>query len=458
MPESWPINEIHFDEAPAVETVPGPHSRRLIEKQERIETSAVRYAKDIPIAFEEGRGATLRDVDGNIYLDFFAGVGVVNVGHSNPYVVEGANDQLATLTQTLDFPTELRLELVEKLEAIAPGELPNNSRVLFGGPTGSNAIEGSIKLARYNTGGDGLIAFRGAFHGSTIGAMGVTSKHSTKGDYTPFLPNAIHLPYPYPGNNGRDPEEAMERSLEEVEEIINDPASGFSNPAGVWVEAIQGEGGVVVPPDEFLPRLKSLLEPHNIPLIVDEVQTGFGRTGKWFASEWSGVTPDAVTFGKAAGGIGLPLSGVIYHEHLDTWEPGGHTGTFRGHLAGMRAGLRAIEYIEAHDLLTHARSLGEYIRMRLTEAGDSSPLIERVRGRGLFVGVEFHDGESVAASEIVKSLQRYCYENGVLVWTAGRRGQCLRLLPPLVMTKVQAERGLDVIIAGVDELTSTYAE
>jgi len=452
-PDAYPIEELHFAQEPDVGDVPGPRSRQLVERQGEIDTSAVKYAENLPVALAEGKGATVRDADGNTFLDFFAGIGVVNVGHSNPYVAGAAKEQIDTLVQTLDFPTETRLELIEALDRIAPGDLSGNSRVLFGGPTGSNAIEGSIKLAKYNTGGDGLVAFRGAFHGSTSGAMTLTAKLGTKQDYTPLLPESTHLRYPYPLHDGVDPEESKERTLEDVREVLGDPASGLANPAGVWVEAIQGEGGIVVPPEGFLTELKEITEEHDVPLIVDEIQSGFGRTGRWFASDWEGVTPDVVTMGKAVGGIGLPLSAVVYHEDLDTWHSGAHTGTFRGHLPAMRAGLRAIEYIEAHDLLDHAVDLGEYIRGRLREVAEDSPPLAEVRGRGLFIGAEFDDAGSATSADIVEEIQARCYEQGVLVWTAGRSGNVLRLIPPLVMTHQQASTGLDIVVDVIESVT-----
>lgn len=446
------IDELHFEDAPNVGEVPGPESRRLIARQREIESNAVKYAADVPIALAEGKGATLRDVDGNAFLDFFAGIGVANVGHSNPYVTAAATEQTETLVQSLDFPTEARLELVDRLTDVAPGEL-GDGRVLFGGPTGSNAIEASIKLAKYNTGGDGLIAFRGAFHGSTSGALSLTARRSSKRDYTPLLPDVVHVRYPYPFQQDLEPRRAKELAVAELRTVLEGSASGIANPAGVWIEAIQGEGGVVVPPEGFLREVREVTEANGVPLIVDEIQTGFGRTGEWFACDRAGVTPDAMAVGKAVGGVGLPLSALVYREELDTWPSGAHTGTFRGHLPAMRAGVRAIEYIEEHDLLAHTRELGRYVRRRLLEAGEGNPIVGEIRGEGLLVGVEFREADSRSGADIVDALQTYCYERGVLVWTAGRDGSVLRLLPPLVMTREQAEIGLDVIVDGVDAVT-----
>lgn len=447
------IHELHMSNAPDVDNVPGPVSRSLINKQTEIETNAVAYPKDVPIAFEKARGATIQDVDGNIFLDFFAGIGVMNVGHANPYVLSGVQAQTEKLVHTLDFPTTPRLDLINKLDEIAPGDLSGNMKVIFGGPTGSDAIEGSIKLAKYNTGGRGLVAFRGGYHGSTSGASSLTAGKKFKADYTPLLPDVYHARYPNPFQQGKSAEEAVEESLEDVSSLFSDPYGGIANPAGIWVEPIQGEGGIVVPPEGFLPGLREIADEHNVPLIIDEIQTGFGRTGEMFASEHFDVTADAITMAKGIGGIGFPLSGMMYHEDLDTWDAGGHIGTFRGFLPAMVGGVRAIEYIQEKDLLKHSREIGSYIKTRLREAAEDSQYLADVRGKGLFIGAEFVTDDGDYNKEMVERVRTYCYEHGVLVWKAGRKSSVLRLMPPLVLTEDQAVAGMDIIIDAIDHAT-----
>lgn len=449
-----PIHELHFDDAPNVDTVPGPKSERLLQRQREVDSSAVAYPNNIPIALDEARGATVRDVDGNTFLDFFAGIGVLNVGHTNPYVMEGMYEQAEKFVHTVDFPTEARLDLIEALEERAPGDLAGNSRVVFGGPTGSDAIEASIKLAKYNTGGNGLLAFRNAYHGATSGAMSLTANKGFKEHYTPLLPDVVHAPFPYPFQQNKDPEEAVEDALEQVRATLLEPYGGLANPAGIFVEPIQGEGGVVVPPQGFLQGLRDIADEAEVPLVFDEIQVGFGRTGEWWASEHYDVTPDVVTSAKALGGNGLPLSCTIYHEDLDTWGPGDHAGTYRGHVVGMRAGTRAIEYIQEHDLLAHARDLGEYVQGRLRDVADGNDRLAVVRGRGLFVGAEFVDAEGNPDGDLVDAVQQYCFERGVLVWTAGRYGSVLRFLPPLVLTHDLAETALDVVVEAIEATTA----
>ncbi len=467
-----PIEELHYDDAPSVDDVPGPKTRALLEKQREIDSSAVAYPNDIPIAFESGKGATIRDADGNTYIDMFAGIGVLNVGHANPYVLEAVHEQADKFVHTVDFPTEARLELIEKLDEIAPDGLQGNNRVVFGGPTGSDAVEASIKLAKYNTGGDGLIAFRGAYHGATPGAMTLTSNKKFKEAYTPLMPEVTHVRYPTPSADaGSGDAQAIcsrpaseccgsfscARALEEVQAVLEDPYGGMANPAGIFVEPIQGEGGIIVPPEGFLQGLRDLADDNDVPLMFDEIQSGLGRTGQWWASDWHGVTPDIMTSAKALGGVGFPLSATMYHEGLDTWGPGDHAGTYRGHVVGMRAGTRAIEYIQDHDLLAHARDVGEYIRGRLRTAADGTDRLVDVRGKGLFIGAEFVDADGAPDGDAVDAIQQYCFEHGVLVWTAGRHSNVLRLIPPLVLTHELAEVAMDVIVEAIEHVTADAA-
>ncbi|MFC4247593.1 aspartate aminotransferase family protein [Natribaculum luteum] len=462
-----PIHDLHFDEAPNVETkIPGPRSRRLLERQEAIDSGAVAYPKVVPIALEEGRGSTLKDVDGNVFLDFFAGIGVMNVGHSNPYVLEAVNDQTSKLVHTIDFPTEARLEFIEAVNDVAPPGLRDQCKMVFGGPSGSDANEASIKLAKQYTGRHGLLAFEGSYHGGTAGALSLTGGVKYKAGYEPLLPDAIHVRYPYPYRESLSDDDAeavcprgdccgrmsCARSLEAVKEKFEGPYSGHEPPAAIWVEPIQGEGGVVVPPKGFLQGLRDIADDNDALLVADEIQSGFGRTGKWWACEHYDVTPDVITMAKGIGGAGLPLGATLYHEQFDTWGPGGHIGTFRGNVPAMRGGTAAIEYVQEHDLLEHATELGEYIRSRLQDV--DSHLVGEVRGEGLFVGVELIDEDGEPSADLVKAVQTRCYENGVLIWKAGREGNVLRLLPPLVTTHEQAEIGLDIVTDALRAATS----
>lgn len=450
-----PPTELHLSERPEVTTpIPGPRSSDLLDEQDAIEANTVAYPLSLPIAIDSARGATIRDVDGNVYLDFSAGIGVANVGHSNPYVVEAAQEQLESVAHTIDFPTEARVEFLDALESIAPGTLPGNCRVAFGGPTGTNAIEASLKLARYNTGRGGLVGFDRGYHGGTMGALSLSGWSSYKRDYTPLVPDVAHVPYPRPQDH-ETPEAALEATLEEVRAVVSGRAEGLDEPpAGLWVEPIQGSGGVVVPPEGFLSALSDITAEHDVLLIADEIQTGMGRTGEWFGSDHAGITPDAMTVGKAIGGVGLPLSATVYREELDTWGPSAHAGTFRGHVPAMVAGTRAIEYVDDHDLLDRTTRLGDYLQDRLRELQEHCSALVDVRGRGLLVGAEFRDDDGDPRSDLVDAIQTRCLRRGVVVWTAGIEGHVLRLLPPLVLTDEQARVGMDVLGDVVREVTA----
>ncbi len=459
------IYDLHFGTEPDVDNPPGPSAQRLLERQRKVDSNAIAYPRRLPLAIDDARGATIRDVDGNVFLDFFAGIGVLNVGHANPYVLEAVHDQLDQVTHTVDFPTEARVEFIEKLDKIAPGGLSGNSKVVFGGPSGSDAIEGSIKLAKHNTDRHGLLAFEGAYHGTTAGALSLTAGKSYKEGYSPLLADAVHVPFPDPTDSafsegvesfcpadnccGKD---VCARALDAVKRKFESPYGGHESPAAIWVEPIQGEGGVVVPPNGFLKGLRDIADDNDALLIFDEIQTGFGRTGEWFAAEHWDVTPDAMTMAKAISGSGLPIGAMLYHEEFDTWGPGGHVGTFRGNVPAFVGGIRAIEYVEEHNLLAHARAVGSQIRDRFRELAEDVEEITDVRGKGMFIGVEFREGGKPAV-DLVEQIQLECYRNGVLVWYAGRDKNVLRLIPPLVLTEEQAHAGMNVICAAVRRVT-----
>lgn len=442
------IDQLHFASAPQVDRLNGPNARRLLARQRELESHAVSYPREVPFVPAEARGATIKDVDGNVFLDFAGGAGVANVGYSNPYVVDGAVVQARAITHTLDFPTEARIEFLEALDEIAPEGLAGNSRVAFGGPTGGDAIEASMKLAIHATGGNGFIAFRGGNHGQTAGALSLSGVRKYK-QVMPTLPNVAHVRYPNPSLHNRPADEEVDMALEELEIVLSDPYSGLTDPAGIWVEPMQGSGGVVIPPDAFLVGLREIADRHGIPLIFDEIQTGVGRTGRWFATDWYDIVPDVLVLGKAIGGT-FPLSLTLFEESLDTWEPGAHKGTFRGHVPAMRAGTRALEYIRDHDLLSHARSIGSRLRTRLDEGTDTTDAVGAVRGKGLFLGIEFVDATGDPDPETARAVRDACFERGVLISVAGRYGHVLRALPPLVLTREQADAGADVLVESID--------
>ena len=454
------LAELHFPEAPRmVGNPPGPKAKELLNTQQELESNVFKYSRTLPLVPREARGATIKDLDGNVFIDFFAGIGVVNVGHSNPQVLAAAQAQEERLIHSLDFPAPPRVELMKRLEEIAPGGLRGRAKAMFGGPSGSDAVEGAIKLAKNFTGRHTLIAFSGGYHGQTSGALALSSGRGFKQDYLPLLPDVHFAPYPY---CYRCPFKQKSEScgllcLNYLADLLRDPYSGITKPAAIIVEPIQGESGVIVPPDNFLPELRRLADEEGVLLIVDEIQTGFGRTGKMFASEHSGVTPDIMTLAKSLSGIGYPLAGVLYHERLDTVRPGGHMGTFRGHLVAMAAGAAAIDFMLENNLAEHAARLGKLLMAELRRLQEEIPQIGEVRGRGLFIAVELvkdKDRETKEPyPELVRKVQRRCYEKGLLVWSAGHYGNVIRIMPPLVITEELMLKGLEIFAQTMRELS-----
>jgi len=448
--------ELSYPEAPKIIVKPpGPKARALLEKQKEVDSRAVYYAIVIPTAWESGKGATLKDVDGNTYVDFMAGISVLNVGHSNPQVVEAVKRQLDKLTHALDIPTPERIRLIEKLVEIAPAGLKGNSKVLFGGPSGSDAVEGALKVAKFNTKHHAILAFHGAYHGMTSGALSVTSKRSFRTGNLPLLPDIHFAPYAYCYRCafGKEYPECDMQCTRYIEYLFKDPESGLTDPAAIIVEPIQGEGGFITPPDGYLKELRRICDENKILLIVDEIQSGFGRAGKMFACEYEGITPDVMPIAKAVGGIGIPLAGCVIKKSLDTWEPGAHLGTFRGNVLACVAGYEAIDFTLRKGLVERSAREGIHMIKRLKDLQQETKTIGEVRGKGLMVAAEFVEDKHTKkpAVELVKKIQLRCLERGVLVWKAGHWPNVIRFLPPLVITREHIDKGLDVFSEVVKE-------
>jgi diaminobutyrate-2-oxoglutarate transaminase len=448
------LEALHFAPAPSIETdIPGPRSRELLQAQAELESNARSYPRSVPIALARGRGATMRDADGNTYLDFFGGAGVLNVGHCNPHVLAAAREQEGKLVHALDFPTEPKIALMRKLKRLLPGRLRETARFHFGGPTGSDAIESAIKLVRAHTGRSAIVAFQGSYHGMTSEALAVTSDTSCGGPVTTpvhFMP----FPYCYRCPLGLERDSCGLACAKLLDTSLSDPHSGIPTPAAVLIEPIQGEGGTVVPPHGYLREVREITQRHDVPLIVDEIQTGFARTGTMFACEADQISPDVIALSKALGGIGYPISCIAYDERLDDWQPGAHIGTFRGHQVAMAAGAAAIDFIQAHDLAAHARRLGEIALAQLREAARDLPSIGEVRGRGLMIGVELvsdHEHRTPDA-DLAARLRRACCERGVIIEVGGHHHNVARFLPPLVLTQQMLERGLQIFLTTLREL------
>ncbi len=458
--ETDSFEQLHFAPAPALAgEVPGPRSREMLAEQDELESSARSYPRSVPVAIAEGRGATMRDADGNTFIDFFGGAGVLNVGHSHPEVLAAAHAQEGKLVHALDFPTTPKLALMRRLRSLLPGGLRERARFHFGGPTGSDAIEASLKLTRAHTGRESVIAFQGGYHGMTKEALSLTSDTSFGG---PTSTPVHFMPYPYCYRCplGLKPDSCELACAKLVETTLSDPHAGVPTPAAILIEPIQGEGGTIVPPDGYLREIRRIASDHDVPLICDEIQTGFARTGKMFAVEHEGVTPDAITLSKALGGIGYPISCVAYDERLDTWKQGAHIGTFRGHQVAMAAGLAAIELMQRVDLAAHSAALGELTLELLREAQSGLPAVGDVRGRGLMIGVELvKDRDSKEAwSELAGRVRTECFKRGVVIEVGGHFGNVARFLPPLTITRELMLTGVEIFVESVRAAEAALAD
>lgn len=442
------FEELSFPEAPKLRKIPGAKSTRLLNRQREIEGSAVSYPLGIPIVMDEARGATIKDVDGNVFIDFFAGAGVLAVGHCNPFVMEAVQRQHNKITHTLDFPTEIRLELIEKIRKLMPKPLEDNVRIQFGGPTGSDAVEMALKLAKYITNRHSFISFEGAYHGMTSGACSLTSGKFWKEKYIPMIPEVHFVPYAY---CYRCPftKTIQNCNMECVlfyEHVLDDPHSGVVHPAATIIEPIQGEGGSIVPPNNYIKAITDINQQYDVPIIFDEIQSGFCRTGKMFSFQHSGAIPDIVTMSKALGG-GFPLSAIAYREDLDVWKKAAHIGTFRGNVSAMAGGVAALDFMIENKLADYAAKLENLFLNKLDRIKNSSRIIGDVRGKGLMIGVEIvEDKEIGTPSEVLAAkVRKESFNNGVLVEIGGHYGNVVRFLPPLVITKELAEIGIGII-------------
>ena len=372
------------------------------------------------LEIEKGRGAYLISKDGKKYLDFACGIAVTNLGHCHPKVIAAAVKQAEDLIHACAGIVyyEANILLAEKLSKICPAGL----NMSFFCQSGAEAVEGAIKLAKYVKNKPGIIAFEGAFHGRTLGALSITtSKKKYRDRYEPLLPNVFIAPY------------SKENSLPEVEKIIK-----ANQIAAAIVEPVQGEGGYIIPSKEFLSGLRALCNKYEVFLIFDEVQTGLGRTGKMFASEVFGVYPDIMTLAKGIAS-GFPLGVVIAKESImKQWSPGAHGSTMSGNPVSCAAALATIDVLEKENLIENASKMGDYLKTKLEKLKKSYPAILDVRGLGLMIGAEFKDGE--AAKQIMEA----CLKSGLIIISCGTRDHVIRFIPPLIITKEQIDSAVNI--------------
>jgi len=434
----------------ATAEVPGPASRRLAERLAVVESPNItKIEGEPPLFWAAARGANVRDADGNIFIDLTSGFGVAAAGHANPRVAAAVAAQAATLAHGLGdvYPPEIKVRLLERLAALAPGELG----VAILASAGAEAVEAALKTAIIYSGRPGVIAFTGSYHGLTYGALSTTWRAEFREPFRPQLYGGVHFaPYPHPYHTpeGADP---TERSLAEVTRLIAVHAATPGAIGAIIVEPVQGRGGIVVPPPDFLPRLRELCDEHDIPLIFDEVYTGFGRTGRWFACEHWGVAPDLMAVGKALTGM-LPLSAALGTPAImSAWPPSTgeaiHTSTFLGNPIACAAALANLDELETHGLVDRAARLGQYVRARLEDWRDRYPIVGDVRGLGLLQGVELVEDRATKrpATAAAGAIVGAALQRGVILLSEGQHANILALVPPLTITEEQLGYALDVL-------------
>jgi len=417
----------------------------------QIESNARTYASIFNRVFSTGRGIRIQDSEGNEFIDCLANAGALPLGHNHPEVKEAVMQFVSSdsIQQALDLATPAKVEFVKTLFSRLPADLRDNGRIQFCGPSGSDAVEAAIKLAKLCTQRSKVIAFHGAYHGMTAGALGVMGNLLPKSG-TGVDAGGVHFaPYPYKFRCpfGTDGSQTDQLSINYIRTLLSDPESGIPKPAAMIVEVVQGEGGSIPASAHWLQALRALTIEFDILLIIDEVQTGLGRTGRLFAIEHAGITPDILVLSKAIGG-GYPISVIIYDKRFDIWPPGMHAGTFRGNQIAMIAGSTTMRLIERDNLIENTIAMGNLLRDGLLEIAARFSVLGDVRGRGLMIGVEVvkpspSEKPGATDGELAKLIKLNCFKNGLIIETGGRNGCVLRFLPPLIANEADIGEILD---------------
>jgi 4-aminobutyrate aminotransferase len=423
-----------------VTALPGPKAKQVVERDARFMSPS--FTRDYPLVAKSGRGAMVEDVDGNVFLDFAAGIAVCSTGHCHPKVVAAIHKQAAELIHMsgTDFYYESLPLLAERLGRTVPG---NEDKKVFFTNSGTEAIEGAVKLARYATKRDKMIAFYGCFHGRTLGSLSLTASKSTqRKGFGALLGGVEHIPYPYAYrcSLGHTAETCGAEILETLENQIFKRLFDPTEVAGIIIEPIQGEGGYVPAPKFFLQELQRICRQHGIMLITDEVQSGMGRTGKWWAFEHAGIEPDIVTSAKGIAS-GMPLGAIIARSSVMSWKPGSHGTTFGGNPVCLAASLATMDLLEG-GLMENARKMGDYIFQRTADWTNKFKIVGDVRGKGLMVGIEFVRDQRTKerAADLRNAIVDQAFRRGLLVLGAGENS--LRLSPPLLIDEEQADFAL----------------
>jgi diaminobutyrate-2-oxoglutarate transaminase len=441
---------------PQVRTeLPGPASRQLLDRQSERESSVRTYPRRLTIAIARGQGSYVEDLDGNVFIDFLTGAGVVPLGHSHPELIAAIQKQLPLLTHGLDLPTPIRDEFISEQLEMLPEPMRGRMRIEFCGPSGADAVDAALKLCKTKTGRSDVITFQGAFHGSSHAAMTVTGLVAQKERMPGRVPDVHFFPYPYPLRCPLGAGEASgSRCLDYLERSLRNPLGGIPRPAAVIVEIVQAEGGVIPAPTDFVQGLRRVTSELEIPLVVDEVQTGAGRTGTWFAFEQHGIEPDVIVASKAIGGMGMPVAIVLHDRAMDAFEPGAHTGTFRGNQLAFAAGAAAARIIRRDGVLEQVRDTGARALSALQSLAGRHEIVAEARGRGLMLGIELADPTSGAPDGAAAiAVQRAALERGLIVELGGQDGCVVRMLPPLNVSNETLEQSLEILDGALEEVS-----
>ena len=404
------------------------------------------YTNIIPT---HGEGALLFDQDGKRYLDFTCGIAVTNTGHCHPKVVEAIRKQAGLLLhgQANIIVHEPLLQLVEEMQTIVSPSLDG----FFFSNSGAEAVEGALKLARQASGKPNVIVFQGSFHGRTVGTMSLTtSKTIYRAGYQPLMPGVFVAPYPYALRFGWDEAETTRFCLQELELMLISQTSPQET-AAILIEPVLGEGGYVVPPKRFLQSLRTLCDQHGILLILDEIQSGFGRTGKWFAHEYFDITPDIMTIAKGLGS-GMPISGVVSRlDLMKKWTPGSHGGTYGGNAVAAAAAVATIKAIKEEKMMDNCLARSKQLMEGLRLLQKNYPVMMDIRGLGLMVGAEFRSADHKPDKATAKAVTHACLEHGLMLLTCGPWDNTIRFMPPLVVTEEQVHEALSILELSLKE-------
>ncbi|MEL0630102.1 diaminobutyrate--2-oxoglutarate transaminase family protein [Psychromonas aquatilis] len=449
-PECHPTNEL---EVPVVRSAYDLTPDQVLLSQEHYESEVRSYPRRLPIAIKTSRGVIVEDTKGQVYLDCLAGAGALPLGYNHSEINQVLINQInaGVPYQTLDLTTPSKEAFTKAVMQFLPTNFAKTARIQFCGPSGADAVEAAIKLAKLYTKRNTMLSFHGAYHGMTNGSLALTGNLGAKSRRTGLMSDVHFMPFPYHlrCKFGLGGEQGASQSIRYIESVLCDDESGITKPAAIIVEPIQGEGGVLPAPKEWLQALRRITTEHGILLIFDEIQCGIGRSGDHFAFEASGIEPDILILSKAIGGS-MPMSVILFHEKFDCWSAGEHTGTFRGNQLAMASGAKTLEIIQRDNLTENAATRGEQLRSGLRRIQANFPQIGEVRGRGLMNGVEMikpgqinNLGHPEADPELAAKIQRAALELGLIIEKGGRQGAVLRFLPPLIISEVQINFVID---------------